>query len=136
MLQEEPPTEKRPCPNDPPQTMPAPNAPTTSPNGGRQQTKEQEKQTIAPQHPIQHHRPTDEKDTAQLTTRTRPRGRQPAMGRGMPSLRPKRPQNCRTDAKRPAAYTAPTKGLGDAKPQPCRPQERTAATRMPSTHPK
>ena len=34
----------------------------------------------------------------------------------MPSPRPQRPQNCRTDAKRPAAYTAPTKGLRDAKP--------------------
>ena len=79
----------------------------------------------------------------QLTTRPQPRGRQPAMGRGMPSPRPrtaeqartclkhirnpasgrwmpsprpKRPQNCHTDVKRPAAYTAPTKGLGDATP--------------------
>ena len=102
--------------------MPAPNAPTTRPNGGRQQTREQEKQTMAPKHPIHHsstghnHRPTGEKDTTQLTTRPRSRGRQPAMGRGMPSPRPRRPQTSRASTNMPAAYTAPGTRPGDAKP--------------------
>ena len=38
------------------------------------------------------------------------------MGRGMPSPRPRRPQNSRASTNMPAAYTAPSIRLGDAKP--------------------